>query len=137
LVKFHKIYAGYGLVYVSYKGSLYILGKLFSRVDEIIDTEPNVSNNTNVLPNDNDGVITKHDYETCKEVVNIISVRGGNGGIVVGGITALSKAWKHFQKFGDKLVSSIITPISNALGYILLKFPELKSVYYPLKGVKI
>ena len=125
--QFIRTYAGYGLVYVSYKASLYILGKLFSMVDEIIDNEPNASNNTNVLLNSNDGAI-----ETYKE-----QVRGGNGDIILRGETVLSNALKHVKKFGDKSISAIIKPIAYAIGYLLLKFPALKGIYGAFKNAKL
>lgn len=114
--QFIRIYAGYGLVYISYKTSFYILNKLFSMVDEIIESDPNVSNNTN------DGAM-----KTCKE-----NVRG-----IMRDQTALIKALKHVKRFGDKAISTIIKPIASIIGYVLLKFPALKRVYRVLKSAKI
>lgn len=131
IYRFLRVYAGYGLVYVSYKASLSILDKLFSMVDERIDTDPNV------LSDSTDGVITTHDYETGKKIVDIISVRGGKGDIILRGATGLSKVWKHSQRFGDKLISNIIKPTADTIEYLLVKFPVLKNIYDVLKHAKI
>lgn len=80
--KFLRSYVGYSLAYLSYKISFYTLRKLFNMVDEIIDIDTDTSNNNNVLTDGTKDRITTHDYETYKEIVNIISVRGGQNGLL-------------------------------------------------------
>lgn len=69
LKTFIRTYAGYCFAYLSYKISLYTWNKLFEMVAEIIE----IDNNTK-------DIVTTHDYETGKEIVNMRSVRGGPTG---------------------------------------------------------
>lgn len=75
--KFIRPYFAYILMYVSFRILSYLLNELFSMVDEIIDTDNNAENNNNELIDETNGIVTIHDYNTCKEVVNIINMRGG------------------------------------------------------------
>ena len=80
--KFIRPYLAYALMYLSYRLSLYLLNELFSMVDEVIDTDNNAANNNNELIDGTNGIGTTHDYNTCKEVVNIINMRGGQNGLL-------------------------------------------------------
>lgn len=83
--KFIRLYLAYALMYISFRTSLYLLNELFSMVDEIIDTDNNAANNNNELIDGTNGIVTTHDYNTCKEVVNTINMRGGQNGLLTRG----------------------------------------------------
>jgi hypothetical protein len=136
--KFIRPYTAYVLMYVSYRISLYLLNELFSMVDEIIDTDRNAQNNNNELIEGTNGIVTTHDYNTCKEVVNILNMRGGQNGILArgaGGVIQVS--FQHLRKFGGKTVSIILKPIAKSVGFVLMKIPMLQAVYKTVKTGKV
>jgi hypothetical protein len=79
--KFIRPYLAYALMYGSYRISSYLLNQLFSKVDEIIDTDNNTANNNTELIDAINSIVTTHDYNTYTEVVNILNVRGGHNGL--------------------------------------------------------
>lgn len=131
--QFIRIYTGYGLVYISYKTSVFILNKLFDMVDEVVDSETEVvdskteviDSETNVS-NNNDGFI-----ETYKK-----KPRGGDNGLILKTGNVLSKALDHVKRFSDTSISKIIKPIASTIGYLLLKFPALNKIYRAVKNLK-
>jgi len=136
--EFIKPYLGYALGYVSFRISSYLLNNLFSMVAEIIDTDNNAENNNNELIDGTNGIVTTHDYNTCKEVVNIITIRGGQNGLLprgAGGV--IQESFQHLGKFCKKGVSIILRPIAKSLGFVLLKIPMLKDVYKAVKTVRV
>jgi hypothetical protein len=138
-IKFIRPYTGFGMAYLSYRISVYILSELFNTIDEIIDTDTNPPNNTNELPDDTIDIITTHDYATGKAIVNAISTRGGHGQIAQiarrgGGI--IRKQLNSIITFGQKFISTLVKPVANILGYLLLKIPALRSIYGTVKTAK-
>jgi hypothetical protein len=86
-------------------------------VDEIIDTDTNALTKDT---KDTTDIITTHDYETCKEVVNIVNMRGGQRGLIPRGGVGI-----------------ILRPVANGLGYLLVKVPALRGVYKTVKTAKV
>lgn len=131
-LQFPRSYFAYAFAYLTYRISLYTLNKLFNMVDEIIDSD------TNALSDSINDISTTHDYETCKEVTNIISVRGGQNGLLARGeVGLISKSFASITTFNNKVISIILRPIANILGHLLIKIPALKRIYDVVKTVKI
>lgn len=87
--KYVRVYAGYFLVYISYKIILYTLNQICDQVDERI-----ANDNNNFLPDEIKEISTTHKYSVGKEILNI--VRGGQGGIVVRGEGVIKKKLKPY-----------------------------------------
>lgn len=136
--KFIRPYLGYILMCLSFRISLYLLSKLFSMVDEVIDTDNNAANNNNELIDGTNGIVTTHDYTTCKEVVNITNMRGGQNGLLPrGAVGVIQGSFQHLGKFCGKGVSIILRPIAKSLGFLLVKIPMLQAVYKVVKTGKV
>ena len=136
--KFIVAYSGYCFVFMSYKILLYILSTVCDQVDEIISTD--MSNNKNVLPNGTKDIVTTHDYNIGKEIVNVIRMRGGEVGITLtseGLAYLISGSVSHLKKFSGLVIYTISKPISKALGFIIMKFPSAKKVYDGIKAGKV
>ena len=52
-------------------------------------------------------------------------------------IGLIIKSFDHFKTFGGKAISTIVRPIMNILGYLLLKSPALKGIYNKVKIGKV
>ncbi len=136
--KFIRPYIAYFLGFLLYKSSLYTLNKLFNMVDEIIEIDTDTSNDTNALPDGTNDIITTHDYDTCKEVVKIVNVRGGQNDLVLRGpVGLIRKQFSSIIKFNGKVISIILRPFAKAVGYLLLKIPALRNIYDVVKKVKV
>lgn len=85
--KFIRPYLGYALAYGSYWILLSLLNELFRMVDEVVDAKDaknkTANNNNNELIDGTNDIVTTHDFNTCKEVVNIIKIRGGQNNILL------------------------------------------------------
>ena len=99
--KYLRAYTGYFFVYISYKTIFYTLS-------QICDT----------LPDEIKDISTTHKYSIGKEILNIIRTREGQGGITLGkNIVLLAKIIAE---------TVVITPLSKAIGFIVMKFPLAK-----------
>nr|YP_010283264.1 hypothetical protein MKU01_pgp110 [Psammodictyon constrictum]YP_010283352.1 hypothetical protein MKU01_pgp022 [Psammodictyon constrictum]ULD16383.1 hypothetical protein [Psammodictyon constrictum]ULD16471.1 hypothetical protein [Psammodictyon constrictum] len=138
--KFIRLYLAYALIYASFRTSLYLLNELFSMVDEIIDTGNKAANNNNnneLIDGTND-IVTTHDYNTCKEVVNAITTRGGQNALLPrGAVGVIQGSIQHLGKFCRKGISIILKPIAKSLGFVLMKISVFKAVYKAVKTGKV
>jgi hypothetical protein len=130
--KYLRVYSGYVLAYLSYKTIFYTLSQICDQVDEII-----ANDNNNLLPDEIKDISTTHKYNVGKEIVNIIRTRGGQGGIIIRpeGVFTLGKNLLLFSKLIAELV--VVTPISKAIGFLVMKFPVAKKVYTGVKAIKV
>ena len=130
--KYVRAYAGYFFAYMSYKTIFYTLSQICDKVDEII-----ANDNSNSLPDGIKDISTKHKYTIGKEIVNIIRTRGGEGGIIIRpeGVIILGKNVLLLAKLIAETL--VITPLSKALGFIVMKFPLAKKVYTGIKAIKV
>ena len=119
--KYVRVYAGYFFAYLSYKTIFYTLSQICDQVDEII-----ANDNNNSMPDEIKNISTTHKYKIGKEIVNIIRTRGGQGGIVIRpeGVITLGKNVVLLAKIIAETV--VITPLSKAIGFIVMKFPEFE-----------
>ena len=108
------------------------MSKLCDQVDEIISTD--TLNNKNVLPDGTKDIITSHDYNMGKEITDITRTCGGQ---IRGVADLIKKSVSHLKIFGDKAISITISPISKALGSIIIKFPPVKKVLNGIKAAKV
>ena len=131
-IKYVRVYAGYFFAYMSYKAIFYTLSQICDQVDEIIDND-----NNNSMPDEIKNISTTHKYKIGKEIVNIIRTRGGQGGIVIRpeGVITLGKNVVLLAKIIAETV--VITPLSKAIGFIVMKFPAAKKVYTGIKATKV
>lgn len=130
--KFMRLYLAYGLIYLSFRTSLYLLNELFSMVDEIID------NNNNELIDDTNGLVTTHDSNTCKEVVNAINMRGGQNGLLLrGAVGVIQGLIQHVGKFCGKIVCIILKPIAKSIGFVLMKISVFQAIYKVIKTGRV
>ena len=101
-------------------------------VDEIIDND--TSNNNNVLPADTKDIITMHDYDTCKEIVNITSTRSGQNDLLLRGLVkVIQNSFNQLKRFGGTAISAVITITSKIIGYLVIKVTVANRVYADLK----
>ena len=131
-IKYVRVYAGYFFAYMSYKAIFYTLSQICDQVDEII-----ANDNNNSMPDEIKNISTTHKYKIGKEIVNIIRTRGGQGGIIIRpeGVITLGKNVVLLAKsIAEKVV---ITPLSKALGFIVMKFPVAKKLYTGIKATKV
>lgn len=133
LIKYVRVYAGYFFAYISYKTLFYTLSQICDKVDNIIVND----NNNNSLPNEIKNISTTHKYRIGKEIVNIIRTRGGQGGIIIRpeGVIILGKNILLLFKLIAETV--ITTPLSQAIGFLVMKFPAAKKVYTGFKATKV
>ena len=75
------------------------------------------------MPDEIKNISTTHEYKIGKEIVNIIGTRGGQGGLGKN-VVLLAK-------------TVVITPLSKAIGFIVMKFPAAKKVYRGIKATKV
>ena len=131
-IKYVRVYAGYFFAYMSYKAIFYTLSQICDQVDEII-----ANDNNNSMPDEIKNISTTHKYKIGKEIVNIIRTRGGQGGIVIRpeGVITLGKNVVLLAKIIAETV--VITPLSKAIGFIVMKFPAAKKVYTGIKATKV
>ena len=131
-IKYVRVYAGYFFAYMSYKAIFYTLSQICDQVDEII-----ANDNNNSMPDEIKNISTTHKYKIGKEIVNIIRTRGGQGGIVIRpeGVITLGKNVVLLTKIIAETV--VITPLSKAIGFIVMKFPAAKKVYTGIKATKV
>jgi hypothetical protein len=132
IIKYLRVYSGYVFAYLSYKTIFYTLSQICDQVDEII-----ANDNNNFLPDEIKDISTTHKYNVGKEIVNIIRTRGGQGGIIIRpeGVFTLGKNLLLFAKLIAELV--VVTPISKAIGFLVMKFPVAKKVYTGAKAIKV
>lgn len=130
--KYVIAYAGYFFAYMSYKTIFYTLSQICDKVDEII-----VDDNNNSLPDRIKDISTTHKYNIGKEIVNILRTRGEQGGIIIRpeGVITLAKNVLLFAKLIAETV--VITLLSKAIGFIVMKFPAAKKVYTGVKATKV
>lgn len=118
-----RVYAGYFFIYMSYKMIFYTLSEIFNQVDEIIDNNDEIKD-----------ISTTHKYSVGKEIRNIIS--GGQGIVIRSeGVMILGKKVVLLSKLLAERF--LITPLSKAIGFIVMKFPLAKKVYNGIKAIKI
>jgi len=131
-IKYVRVYAGYFFAYMSYKAIFYTLSQICDQVDEII-----ANDNNNSMPDEIKNISTTHEYKIGKEIVNIIRTHGGQGGIVIRpeGVITLGKNVVLLAKIIAETV--VITPLSKAIGFIVMKFPAAKKVYRGIKATKV
>ena len=128
--KYVRVYAGYFFAYLSYKTIFYTLSQICDQVDEIIEND-----NNNFLPDEIKDISTTHKYSVGKEIVNIIRTRGGQEIIIKPeGVLTLAKNVLLLTKLLGE--TALITPLSKAIGFIVMKFPVAKKVYTGVKAVK-
>ena len=128
--RYVRVYTGYFFAYMLYKTIFYTLSQICDKVDKIIV-------NNNFLPDEIKDISTTHKYNIGKEIVKIIRTCGGQVGIVIRpeGVIILGKNRFLFAKLIAELV--ITTPISKALGLIVMKFSAAKKVYKGVKATKV
>lgn len=113
-----------------------ILTTICNQVDEMIS--PDMSNNKNILPDGNNNIVTTHDYNVGKEIVN--AIRGGQFEITLtseGLSHIVHGSISHLKRFSSLVISTISKPISKAIGFLILKFPQTKIVYDIIKAGKV